>query len=130
MSVQVLDDVSWSTQQRMLEEQGDIGKSFIKVMVFWCETADKMMEEAQAVHGRQLQPVEAIRLGLPMVETEFGWIEMQYYGQLLLLISMHWVHGVQMSEGLTNLEMKVFADAVRMKQIELQHLAEAAVDAN
>lgn len=122
--MQVRDNPSWTQQVSLLESQEEVGPQFLNAIVFWCETADKLMEESTT----DIPPIQAIRLALPILENHIGSVDMLYFGQLLLVISMHWVHGVEMANTLTNIEMKLYNHAVQMKQAELQHLAEQAME--
>ena len=122
--MQVRDEQVWSQQVSLLSNQGEIGPQFLNAIVFWVDTAEKLMEESTT----NMEPVQAIRLALPILENHLGQIDMQYFGQLLLIISMHWVHGVEMSRTLTEMEMKNYNHAVQIKQAELQMVAEQQAD--
>lgn len=124
--MKVRDEAAWSQQEQVLQDQGEIGTMFRDIVVFWCETSETMMEQAVMTAGREMSAIEAVRLSLQITEQQFGDIQVPYLGQMMLMMSGHWVHGEAMANNLTNIELKLFTDAVQLKQAELAKSAQFA----
>ena len=65
----------------------------------------------------------AMRKALDLAETEFGFLDTDTIGAMLVVASMHWIHGPAMVEGLTFIEARVMHQALARKIADLQNEA-------
>ncbi len=121
--MKVRDEADWTIQEQMFRDQGETGVVFRDFMVFWCETAETMVDQAVLTANREMPITQAFRLALPIAEQQFGNLQNIFVGQMLLAIGNYWVHGQEVVTSLTNIELKFYMEAVQLNHERLSEMA-------
>lgn len=114
--MKVVDEARWS-QQLALLRQDVLGRTFEEYLVFWVDTAERLMEE------KGLSAHAALQEGLEVAEETFGGLDGDYLPDMLLFIVGMWVHGQALADGMTAIEMKVLTNAAANRVLSLQEEA-------
>ena len=116
--MKVVHEERWATTCGGLNASEE-GRDFLAFFQAWFDAAELLTDEV-------VDPAEAMRKSLTATEEELGMLSTSWLGQQLCVASMHWVHGKDMVEDLTNLEMRVMEEALARKFEELNAEAEKA----
>ena len=116
--MKVRDDEFWSKQQAETNAT-EAGKRFMEFMVFWLEAAEKMLDDPEG----PATLAESVQLALATAERQFGFLPVDLIGQMLVVASMHWIHGPEFATALTFIERRVVEEALARKLNELQQEA-------
>lgn len=114
--MKVVHEQRWATTCGELRATKE-GQDFLSFFEKWFDEAEIRIDEIT-------QPAEAMRTSLTATEEELGFLSSSWLGQMVCVAAMHWVHGKDMVEGLTNIEMRVVEEALTRKVAELQDSAE------
>lgn len=119
--VKVRDDKAW--QEQLTEFEADnTSRQFRDILVFWMDTTEKVIEESDW-YARDFTFVACARKAFEVTEQTFGFISVEWIGQLLLVFVQHWYFGQQLYDELTYLEKRMVEQATAMKLAELQMMA-------
>lgn len=113
--MRVRDDEQWN---RQLSEFGadEMSGRFRDFLVFWVEAAER-------IGG---QPRDGLVGAFGVAERTFGYISVEWLGQMLLVIVQHWFHGDELWESLSVWERRLVEQATALKLAELQEQAQEA----
>lgn len=118
----VHDEPRWAAQQSEVRgRHGELGDAFLAFLEFWVEAAERIMTERP-----ELSPADALRSAFPLAEEQYGSLAVPFLGQMLVVIVSHWEYGEDLGLGLTSLELKLLAEAVKDSIAESQAAATAA----
>lgn len=116
--MRVKDEHLWSNQ--LLEFTADeMSQKFSDFLVFWCEAADTMIAESNP----PLTEHSALSKAFEVAEQTFGFLSVEWLGQMLLVIVQHWERGDPLWESLTVFERRMVEQATALKIVELQESA-------
>ena len=113
----VKDDEQWRQQSADLLNDGDQGERFLAFLLDWCDRAESAMETDD------LDAADAMRFSLLLTENIHGRQTIGMVGQLLAVAVMHWTHADALTEGLTEIELRLVQDIVAVKIGQLQSQA-------
>lgn len=119
--MRVQDDESWLVQVKEFQAD-ELSRKFQEFLVFWCEAAEKMLDEYQQT------PVGSLKRSFEVAEQTFGYISVEWLGQMLLVIVQHWFHGGEIWESLSVWERRLVEQATALKLVELQDSAKLGVE--
>lgn len=119
--MRVQDDEAWQLQLKEFTADELSGK-FRDFLVFWAEAAEKIMEEHQQTPRSSLTPA------FDVAEQTFGYISVEWLGQMLLVLIQHWFHGTEVWESLSVWERRMVEQATALKLVELQESAKLGVE--
>lgn len=122
--MRVKDDAAWSDQRSELITGDEESVKFHDFLVFWVDTADTMLAE----NPSDLRPYHALSKAFEVAEQTFGYLSVEWLGQMLLVIVQHWVDGDSLWESLSVWERRMVEQATAMKLVELQQLAAVSGD--
>lgn len=116
--MKVKDEQLW--QNQLLEFTADeMSQKFSDFLVFWCDAADTMIAESNP----PLEGYSALSKAFEVAEQTFGFLSVEWLGQMLLVIIEHWEHGEPVWESLTVFERRMVEQATALKIVEMQALA-------
>lgn len=116
--MRVQDEQLW--QQQLSELQADeVSQKFREFLVFWIETADTMIADSKD----EITPYSALSKAFEVAEQTFGFLSVEWLGQMLLVIVQHWVDGDGLWESLSVWERRMVEQATALKIVELQQMA-------
>lgn len=116
--MRVKDEHLWSNQ--LLEFTADeMSQKFSDFLVFWCEAAETMMSESNP----PLTEHSALSKAFEVAEQTFGFLSVEWLGQMLLVIIEHWEGGELLWESLSVFERRMVEQATALKIVEMQALA-------
>ena len=98
------------------------GQEFFDFVVAWADSAEQVIRQ----DGEATNPAEALRLTLSLVEDSLERKTIWILGQCLVVLCMHWEYGEKLSEGLTELEVRLVQDVTAAKIAQLEAMAEKA----
>lgn len=104
--MRAIDEDIWEQQRAELLADGKVGSTFLEVLEFWVDEAEKMPTGT---------PAEALRQALTLTEERFGRIEISYLGQMLAVIIIHWERGEEVANALTPIELHLVQDITYQK---------------
>lgn len=118
------DDVLWADQELELR-QDETSRRFLDYLDKWFTLAERLYDEVDDSGDRKRSVVKSVRLALSYLEAdpEWGYLSMEWIGQMLLLAQQHWIHGEWMERGLTVLERRMLEQMTAVKMVELQESA-------
>lgn len=119
--MQVQDEELWSVQDAEFSAD-ETSQKFRDFLVFWCETAETLLDE------QQLTSVDSLKMAFEVTEQTFGYISVEWLGQMLLVIVQHWFDGSRVWESLSVWERRLVEQATAIKLTELQENAKIAED--
>jgi hypothetical protein len=119
--MQVQDEELWSAQDAEFSAD-EMSQKFRDFLVFWCEAAETMLDE------HQLTSVDSLKMAFEVAEQTFGYISVEWLGQMLLVIVQHWFDGDRVWESLSVWERRLVEQATAIKLTELQENAKIAGD--
>jgi hypothetical protein len=119
--MQVQDEELWSAQDAEFSAD-EMSQKFRDFLVFWCEAAETMLDE------QQLTSVDSLKMAFEVAEQTFGYISVEWLGQMLLVIVQHWFDGDRVWESLSVWERRLVEQATAIKLTELQENAKIAGD--
>ena len=117
----VRDEQAW-TEQLTEFEADDLSKQFRDILLFWMDTTEKVIEESDW-YSRDFTFIACARKAFEVTEQTFGFISVEWIGQLLLVFVQHWTYGQQLYDELTYLEKRMVEQATALKLAELQTIA-------
>ena len=117
--MKVKDERAWQEQLSELKAD-EMSQKFSDFLVFWTDAAETMMAESNAT----LHPHDALSKAFEVAEQTFGYLSVEWLGQMLLVIVQHWFHGDRLWESLSLWERRMVEQATALKLVELQTLAE------
>jgi len=122
--MQVKDEQAWTTQLMELEAD-DYTRKFKTFLVFWMDTADKMVLEQFPLNSDhpKLQLAAAVGKALAVAEQTFGFLAVEWIAQMLLIMTEHWKYGDDLYEDLSLIERRLVDTAIAMKLTDLQESA-------
>jgi hypothetical protein len=115
--MRVRDEQLWSQQVSDLHADGEAGKRFLEFFELWFGAADRLFDEWV---GGPANAMTVVRLGLDLAENELGYLSVDWIGQMLVVASMHWAHGAEMTDQMTSLEQRLMHEALARKIANLQ----------
>jgi hypothetical protein len=119
--MKVRDEPLWHELVKDLKES-EHGQDFFDFLTFWADSAEQIIGQ----DGESANVAEALRLTLPLVEDSLERKTVWILGQCLVVLCMHWEHGEKLSEGFTELEVRLVEDVTAAKIAQLQAMAETA----
>lgn len=119
--MRVQDDEAWQIQLREFEHD-DLSRKFRDFLVFWADAAETMLAEHQQT------PRGSLVRTFDVAEQTFGYISVEWLGQMLLVLVQHWFHGGQIWESLSVWERRLVEQATALKLVELQDSAKVGVE--
>ena len=119
--MRVQDDELWSVQDKEFQAD-EMSRKFREFLVFWAETAEKILEEYQQT------PRGSLTRAFEVAEQTFGYISVEWLSQMLLVLVQHWFNGPQIWEFLSVWERRMVEQATAIKLTELQESAKIAGD--
>lgn len=117
--MKVKDERAWQEQLSELKAD-EMSQKFSDFLVFWSDAAETMMADSNAT----LHPHDALSKAFEVAEQTFGYLSVEWLGQMLLVIVQHWFHGDRLWESLSLWERRMVEQATALKLVELQALAE------
>ena len=110
----------WHVLASDLQSGSEEGKSFLDFIVGWCDRAEEKILRVN------LSPISALRSALTETEEFLGSRKnILIVGQALAVITMHWYYGGQdLTDGLTEVELRLVQDVLAVKIAQLEALAE------
>jgi hypothetical protein len=123
--MRVRDDQLWATQQDELRRDGTVGPAFLEFFTFWVDAAEKIHDENNS-DDSGMPAIAAVRQAFPLTEEQFGNLDLQYLGQMFVVMVTNWELGEEMFHGMTVFEQKLFAEAFRANVAAQQQRAEEA----
>jgi len=128
--VKFQDDVRWAEQQRELTVD-ETGIKFFEILTAWFTRAEELYAEHDeyttpdgiARRTRRRTLMQAVRQALADVETDKGYISMEWIGQMMLIALQHWTHGPDMEHAMTRLERRMVEQMAAIKMADLQSSA-------
>lgn len=120
--MQFSDDVKWADQELELQVD-DTSRKFLHFFQEWFTAAEGHLDGAvdappSAIRDKLI--VKAMRKGLEDTESAYGFLAMEWIGQMLLLAYQHWKYGSAMERGLTVIERRALEVMAAVKAAELQ----------
>ncbi len=97
-----------------------MSRKFGEFLVMWCESADRILDEYQQT------PIGSLKKAFDVAEQTFGFISVEWLGQMLLVLIQHWVYGEDLWESLSVWERRMVEQATALKIAEMQELAATA----
>lgn len=119
--MRVIDEEAWSVQYEELGAD-ETSRKFRTFLVFWVEAADTLLGEDDG----SLHPHDALSSAFEVTEKEYGFLSMEWLGQMLLLVIQYWEDGMRLFDSLSVFERRLVEQATAMKVVELQGLAAEA----
>lgn len=124
--MRVKDEQQWS-MQCVVFDQGETGKQFRKYLTFWVDTAERIMDESV----EPMTPHVALSEALAVTEENIGNMDAAaFLGQMLAFIISNWVHGEELAHAMSNIELKIVADAVQDHTAQMQAMAGESVESS
>jgi hypothetical protein len=117
--MRVQDEQLWSVQVREFQAD-EMSRKFGEFLVMWCESADRILDEYQQT------PIGSLKKAFDVAEQTFGFISVEWLGQMLLVLIQHWVYGEDLWESLSVWERRMVEQATALKIAEMQELAATA----
>lgn len=116
--MRVQDEERWD---RQLSEFGadELSGRFRDFLVFWAETAEKLNDTHQQT------PRGSLVRAFKVAEQTFGFVSVEWLGQMLLVLVEHWFAGAELWESLSVWERRLVEQATALKLAELQEMAAA-----
>ena len=126
VTMRVQDEELWSLQ---MEEFGadEMSRKFRDFLVFWCETAEKLLDSLSNI-DHQLTSTGSLKRSFEIAEQTFGYISVDWLGQMLLVVIQHWADGPEVWESLSVFERRMVEQATAIKLTELQEIARVSAD--
>ena len=72
----------------------EMSRKFRDFLLFWCGAAERMVD------SYQLTPTVGLRRSFEVAEQTFGYISVEWLGQMLLVLIQHWFDGDEVWESL------------------------------
>jgi hypothetical protein len=119
--MKVRDESLWHDLVKDLK-QSEHGQDFFEFLTSWADSSEKIISQ----DGDAASVAEALRLTLALVEDSLERKTVWILGQCIVVLCMHWEHGEKLSEGLTELEIRLVEDVTAAKIAQLQAMAEEA----
>jgi len=122
--MKVRDDQIWSQQVSEINESEE-GRRFLQFLTVWVDAAEDLIRaQYPLLHdGPEPDIIGPIRTGLQLAESEFGFLDIDVAGQMLVVIASHWRYGVTMTEQMTFIEARVMQQSLARKIADLQNRA-------
>ncbi len=117
--MRVIDEAVWQEQQREIRESGELGEKFLEFFKFWTDAAESLVQQGKILP-------EALNFGLRETFANLGDIPSWALGQMLVLMSSHWVYREDIAEALTPIEMQLMLECLQMQIDKNQESAELA----
>ena len=115
--MQVQNEKLWAEQLAEFDAD-EMSRKFRDFLVSCCETAEQLLDT------HQLTPIGSLKLSFEVTEQTFGYISVEWLGQMLLVIVQHWVYGGPIWESLSVWERRMVEQATALKLVELQDQAD------
>lgn len=114
------DRTKWEEQVYELQRDGELGEKFLEFFEFWMNSASRL--QAELANHTAEDAADAIRVGLQETERSFGFLSVEWIGQMLTLAVMHWEYGDDLNSehGLTVIERRVMEQETARKLLQLQ----------
>jgi hypothetical protein len=119
--MRVQDEELWSVQVKEFQAD-EMSRKFYDFLVFWCEAAEKILDEYQQT------PIGSLKRAFEVAEQTLGFISVEWLSQMLLVVVQHWVYGEEIWESLSVWERRMVEQATALKLTELQESAKLAED--
>jgi transcriptional regulatory protein LevR len=116
--VQIKDDALWHELVKELKST-EQGPPFHDFVTQWCERAEQLLAQNTVT-----DPADALRLTLANTEENLERKNVWIVGQALVVIIMHWAHGDDTANSLTEVEMRLVEDVTAAKIAQMQEMAE------
>lgn len=100
------DPLRWSLQEENLRET-EAGKPFLEGLLFWIDTAEKMMDEES-----DLSPYDSVQRALVVTTENFGPLRTEAMADMLMLVVNFWEHGLELAQSMTHIETSMVHEAV------------------
>jgi hypothetical protein len=120
--MRVKDEQLWSLQLAEFEAD-EMGQKFREFLVTWADTADRLAADSPATRLS-----DAVSKAFEETEEIFGFISVEWLGQMLLVIIQHWISGEELWESLSVWERRMVEQATALKIAELQDQAAQRAD--
>lgn len=117
--MRVIDEAVWQEQQREIRESGELGERFLEFFKFWTDAAESLID-------REITLPHALSLSLKETFANLGDIPSWALGQMLVLMSGHWVYRDDLSDALTPIEMQLMLECLQMEIDKNQESAKLA----
>ncbi|QIG58352.1 hypothetical protein SEA_SKOG_200 [Gordonia phage Skog] len=119
--MKVKDAQRWAQTQSDLQATEE-SKAFLEFVTIWADGSEEFMARKPEVSA-----VDALRATLISTEEHLDQpIGVNWIGQMLAVLSMHWVHAETFAKELTPLEFRLFEEAYARQLVNLQLQAQAA----
>lgn len=115
--MRVQNEELWAEQLAEFEAD-EMSRKFRDFLVLWVDTADDLLDTHQQT------PIGSLKRAFEVAEQTFGYISVEWLGQMMLVIVQHWFHGTDVWESLSVWERRIVEQATAMKLVELQDQAE------
>lgn len=111
----VKDEQLWSDQ--LLEfDSDDMSRKFRDFLIFWLEnTEDQLNSESEQTIR------DSLTSSFSVAEQTYGYLSVEWIGQMLMVIVGHWVHGDEVWEGLSLWEKRLVEQSTAIRLAELQN---------
>ncbi len=116
--MKVRDEQLW-LQQLSEFKADEMSRKFSQFLVFWTDATETMMAESKG----ELTPYTALSKAFEVAEQTFGYLSVEWLGQMLLVIGQHWFHGDDLWESLSVWERRMVDQATALKIAEMQKIA-------
>lgn len=127
--MQVRDEVAW--QEQLTEfEADDVARKFRDFLVFWMQTAEKLLEESSHGHNGEviLGYADPVNNALEVAEQTMGFLSVEWIAQMLLVMTEHFPWGEQLFRDMSHIEKRLVEQATAMKLADLQMAAKMPVE--
>lgn len=121
----VVDQFEWSEQVREIKNSGETGVGFLNFFETWIKHVEESLSLSSVEEPREAFFGYVLRKDFVRTEQELDTkIPLFYVGQMLVLLSSHWVYREELFEQLTPFEQKLLLETLEAKVSELQREAE------
>ncbi|QDF18625.1 hypothetical protein SEA_PUPPER_139 [Gordonia phage Pupper] len=115
--MKVVNDQAWAKTVSEMKANEE-GRQFHEFVTLWADASEEYMSRTGAT------AVDALRATLTSIEEHLKQLVVaDWIGQMLTVLSMHWVHKDTMQKDMTTLEFRMIESAIGMKLMELQQEA-------
>lgn len=122
-------EVAWADQSLELQVD-EVSRKFEKFFLEWFTLAETTYEQWKAklpsqsddiVYGDSERAITShVRKALAETESAYGFLSVEWIGQMLLLAYQHWKYGEPMEQGLSVIERRTLEQMAAVKAAELE----------
>lgn len=121
--MRVQDPQAWSEQLTEFDAD-EMSRRFRDFLVYWVEYAEGFLSYSNSEYS----PYTAMSKAFVVAEQTFGYLSMEWLGQMLLVVVQHWVEGPALWESMSVWERRLVEQATALKLTELQEYAKMSAD--